>query len=51
SQLGVGEGSDGVRTIPVSGLKIQRRLAIIRKKDRPLSPAATEFVQLLRRGK
>ncbi len=51
SQLGVGEGPDGVRIIPVTGLKIQRRLAIIRKKGRPLSPAAAEFVQLLRRGR
>jgi len=51
SQLGVGEGPDGVRVIPVTGLKIQRRLAIIRKKGRPLSPAAAEFVQLLRRAR
>ncbi len=51
SQLGVGEGPDGVRTITVTGLKIQRRLAIIRKKDRPLSPAAAQFAQLLRRGR
>jgi DNA-binding transcriptional LysR family regulator len=50
SQLGVGEGPGGARILPVTGLKIERRLAIIRKKDRPLSPAALEFVQLLRRG-
>ncbi|MCA9000597.1 MAG: LysR family transcriptional regulator [Planctomycetes bacterium] len=51
SQLGVGEGSGGVHILPVTGLKIERRLAIIRKKDRPLSPAAAEFVQLLRRAR
>jgi DNA-binding transcriptional LysR family regulator len=51
SQLGVGSGPGGVHTIPFTGLKIQRRLAVIRKRGRPFSPAAAEFVQLLRRGR
>jgi len=48
SRLGVGQGSEGVRVIPVRGLKIQRRLAVIRKRGRPLSPAGAQFVQSLR---
>lgn len=50
SQLGVGSDPDGVRVIPVTGLKIQRRLAVVRKRQRPLSPAAAQFAKLLRRG-
>jgi len=48
SQLGVGQGVAGIRTLSVTGLKIQRGLAVIRKRDRPLSPAAAAFAELLR---
>jgi DNA-binding transcriptional LysR family regulator len=51
SQLGVGQDPGSVRVIPVTGLKIQRRLAVIRKRERPLSPAAAEFVQRLRQAR
>lgn len=50
SQLGVGDDPEGVRVLPVSGLRIERRLAILRKRERPLSPAAEQFVKCLRRG-
>ena len=50
SQLGVGEGQQGVRVLPVTGLKIERRLAVICKRHHALSPAAEQFVQLLRSG-
>ncbi|MAE69932.1 MAG: hypothetical protein CME06_05635 [Gemmatimonadetes bacterium] len=48
SQLGVGQGGDGIRVLSVSGLRITRGLAVIRKRDRPLSPAAAAFARLLR---
>lgn len=50
SRLGVqGRGSElGVRVIEVRGLTIDRRLAVIRKTGRPLSPAAKAFAELLR---
>ncbi len=49
SRLGLGsERGREVIPLPVSGLKITRRLAIIRKKGRPLSPAASAFVRELR---
>lgn len=48
SQLGV-EGRDlGVRVLEVRGLSIQRRLAVIHKLGRPLSPAASAFAAMLR---
>ncbi|MFT7668352.1 MAG: DNA-binding transcriptional LysR family regulator [Planctomycetota bacterium] len=50
SQIGVGAEPEGVRVIPVSGLRIQRGLAVIRKRARPLSPAADSFAKLLRQG-
>lgn len=50
SHLGVVDEPEGVRVLQVSGLKIQRGLAVIRKRDRPLSPAAGAFAKLLRRG-
>lgn len=50
SQLGVGSDPADVRVLPITGLKIERHLAILRKRDRPLSPAAQKFVELLRRG-
>ena len=50
SQLGVGSDPADVRVLPISGLKIERHLAILRKRDRPLSPAAQKFADLLRHG-
>ncbi len=50
SQLGVGQDPEGVRVLPVTGLKIERQMAILRKRDRPLSPAAAQFVELLRKA-
>ncbi len=48
SQLGV-EGRDlGVRVLEVRGVSIQRRLAVIHKLGRPLSPAASAFAAMLR---
>ncbi len=50
SRLGLGtERGREVVPLPVAGLKITRRLAIIRKKGRPLSPAAAAFAKELRR--
>lgn len=47
SLLGV-EGRDlGVRILEVRGVSIQRRLAVIHKLGRPLSPAASAFASLL----
>ncbi len=48
SRLGVGRGVDGVRVVSVTGLKIERRLAVIAKRGRPLSPAASAFSRRLR---
>ncbi|MCB9913937.1 MAG: LysR family transcriptional regulator [Planctomycetes bacterium] len=49
SQLGLeGERSRDVVALPVTGLRIQRRLAILQKRGRPLSPAAAAFVEELR---
>jgi DNA-binding transcriptional LysR family regulator len=50
SQLGVqGMGRElGVRALEVRGLSIERRLAVISKRGRPLSPAASAFSALLR---
>ncbi len=48
SQLGV-EGRDtGVEVVEVRGLTIHRRLAVISKLGRPLSPAARAFSALLK---
>ncbi len=48
SQLGV-EGRDtGVEVVEVRGLTIHRRLAVISKLGRPLSPAASAFSALLK---
>lgn len=47
SRLGV-EGRDlGVRVVDVRGLSIHRRLAVISKLGRPLSPAAKAFASML----
>ncbi|MBM4379706.1 MAG: LysR family transcriptional regulator [Deltaproteobacteria bacterium] len=50
SQLGVeGRGRElGVRVLEVRGLSIHRRLAVIHKLGRPLSPAARAFSAMVR---
>ncbi|MFO0709913.1 MAG: LysR family transcriptional regulator [Sandaracinus sp.] len=49
SQLGVeGKKDVGVVALDVRGVSIQRRLAVIHKQGRPLSPAAQAFATLLR---
>lgn len=50
SQLGVASrgGELGVRALEVRGLSIDRRLAVISKLGRPLSPAAKAFSAMLR---
>lgn len=47
SRLGVPEGSSKVVVLDVRGLKIVRRLGVISKVGRPLSPAARAFVPML----
>ena len=48
SQLGVTGRDVGVRVIQVRGLSIHRRLAVVSKLGRPLSPAARAFAAMLR---
>lgn len=48
SQLGVDGRDIGVRVIEVRGVSIHRRLAVISKLGRPLSPAARAFAAMLR---
>jgi DNA-binding transcriptional LysR family regulator len=48
SHLGVQGRDVGVRVIDVRGLSIHRRLAVICKAGRPLSPAASAFAAMLR---
>jgi DNA-binding transcriptional LysR family regulator len=40
-------GTEGARVVPVSGLKVERQLALISKRGRPLSPAAASFAETL----
>ncbi|MFT4710037.1 MAG: DNA-binding transcriptional LysR family regulator [Planctomycetota bacterium] len=50
SKLGIGQETDtakDVHALSVTGLRITRDLAIIRKRDRPLSPVAAEFAATL----
>jgi len=47
SQLGIRPGDEATRVVPVSGLSITRGLAVIRKRDRPLSPASEAFAKRL----
>ena len=47
SRLGL-TGQDAVREITVEGLKVERRLGVITRKDRLLSPAAQAFSMRLR---
>lgn len=48
SRLGVDGRDLGVRVIEVRGISIHRRLAVISKLGRPLSPAARAFAAMLR---
>lgn len=48
SQLGVEQRDSGVVALEVRGLSIHRRLAVISKLGRPLSPAARAFAALLK---
>jgi len=55
SRLGIGSGAvaderftSGIHALGVTGLRISRDLAVIRRRDRPLSPAAVAFAKLLR---
>ena len=45
SQLGVEAAGKGVKVIDVTGLKITRSLAVIRRRGRPLSVAARAFFE------
>lgn len=45
SRLGVEAAGRGVRVVDVSGLKITRSLAVIRRRGRPLSVAAETFLE------
>ncbi len=48
SRLGVEGRETGVRTLDVRGINIHRRLAVVSKLGRPLSPAARAFAAMLR---
>ena len=45
SRLGVEAAGRGVSVVPVRGLRIVRTLAVIRRRNRPLSVAAEAFLQ------
>ncbi len=45
SRLGVEAAGRGVQVVPVRGLRIVRTLAVIRRRNRPLSVAAEAFLQ------
>jgi len=48
SQLGVQGRDQRVRIVEVSGLTLFRRLAVVHKSHRPLSPAALAFASMLK---
>jgi hypothetical protein len=48
SQLGMA-GQQDVVELPVRGLRIERRLAVVARRGAHLSPAAAAFVERLRR--
>jgi DNA-binding transcriptional LysR family regulator len=50
SRLGLPRGERTIRAVAVRGLAIRRELVLVRKRARPLSPAAAAFAALLRRG-
>lgn len=43
-------GATGARVIGVSGLRIERQLALVQKRDRPLSEAAASFARQVQGG-
>lgn len=47
SRLGLSRGDRSIRALAVDGLRIDRELAIIRRRDSALSPAAAAFAALL----
>ena len=47
SRLGVDEGDPRIRVLTVTGLKVERTLAVATRRGRPLSPAADEFLRHL----
>ncbi len=47
SQLGIRPDDQTTKVVAVTGLRITRGLAVIRKQDRPLSPAAAAFAKRL----
>jgi molybdate transport repressor ModE-like protein len=49
SSLGLREDDRSTKVIPVTGLRITRGLAVIRKQDRSLSPAAAAFARAIRK--
>jgi DNA-binding transcriptional LysR family regulator len=48
SRMGVEHAAESVEVVGVRGLRIARSLAVIRKRDRPLSVAAAAFLEHLR---
>jgi len=50
SQLGVEAAGEGVKIIPVTGVKITRALAVIRRRSHPLSIAAEAFLERITAG-
>ena len=48
SRMGVEHAAESVEVVGVRGLRIARSLAVIRKRDRPLSVAAGAFLEHLR---
>jgi DNA-binding transcriptional LysR family regulator len=40
-------GAEKARVLSVRGLKVERQLALVRRSDRTLSPAASAFFDLL----
>ena len=48
SQLGVPSGDSAVTVVNVRGLSVHRRLGVIHKLGRPLSPAARAFSAMLK---
>lgn len=47
SELGLSTAPAGTQRLPLTGLRITRKLGIIQKRHRPLSPAASAFAQAL----
>ena len=43
-------GAPPARVLKVAGLRIERTLALVQKRDRPLSPAARAFKAMIQGG-